>query len=57
MPIIDVDLACSIIIVKRSLSVRNAGVENDLFYMDKTLLLFDDGNAMLTDLNNSIKES
>ena len=57
MPIIDVDQARSIIIVKRSLSVGYAGVDNDLFYMDKTMMLFGDGKAMMTDLNNSIKES
>ncbi len=57
MPIIDADLARTVVIVKRSLSVGYAGVDNDLFYMDKTMMLFGDGKAMMTSLNNSIKES
>jgi len=57
MPILDVDLARTIVIVKRSLSVGYAGVDNDLFYMDKTMMLFGDGKKMMTDLNNAIKES
>ena len=56
MPIIDVDQARTVVIIKRSLSVGYAGVDNDLFYEDKTMMLFGDGKAMMTDLNNAIKD-
>ncbi|RZD39187.1 MAG: NAD synthetase [Methanobacteriota archaeon] len=47
MPIIDVDQART---------VGYAGVDNDLFYEDKTMMLFGDGKAMMTELNSAIKE-
>ena len=56
MPIIDADAARTVVIIKRSLSVGYAGVDNDLFYMDKTMMLFGDGKAMKTGLTNAIKE-
>ncbi len=42
MPILEVSKAAHVLIVKRSLSVGYAGIDNDLFYMDKTMMIFDD---------------
>ena len=56
MPIIDVDKASTVVIIKRSLSVGYAGVDNDLFFMDKTMMLFGDGKKMMNELNAAVKE-
>ena len=56
MPIMDCDKARSVVFIKRSLSVGYAGVDNDLFYEDKTMMLFGDGKEMMTQLNAAIKE-
>ena len=56
MPIIDADKARVVVMVKRSLSVGYAGVDNDLFYEDKTMMLFGDGKKMMTELVSSMKE-
>ena len=56
MPIIDADKARVVVIIKRSLSVGYAGVDNDLFFEDKTMMLFGDGKKMMNELNAAIKE-
>jgi NAD(P) transhydrogenase subunit beta len=50
MPILDVDAAASIIVVKRSMRSGFAGVDNELFYMDKTQMLFGDAKAVIGDV-------
>lgn len=47
MPIIDVDKARTVMVVKRSLGSGFAGVDNELYYMDKTLMLFGDAKAFV----------
>ena len=56
MPILNVDKARVVVMIKRSLSVGYAGVDNDLFYMDKTMMLFGDGKKMMNELNSALKD-
>ena len=56
MPIIDADKARTVVIIKRSLSVGYAGIDNDLFYEDKTMMLIGDGKKMMNELNSAIKD-
>jgi NAD(P) transhydrogenase subunit beta len=51
MPILDVDKARTVIVIKRSLNTGFAGIENELYYMDNTLMLFGDAKSVLTHLN------
>jgi NAD(P) transhydrogenase subunit beta len=56
MPILNVDEAESIIIIKRSLSPGFAGVDNDLFYEDKTMMVFGDAKEMLLKIVGNLKK-
>jgi NAD(P) transhydrogenase subunit beta len=56
MPIIDVDKARTVVVMKRSLSPGFAGIPNPLFAEDHTLMLFGDGKASVLDLISEIKE-
>ncbi len=47
MPILDVDKARTVMVIKRGMSPGFAGIDNELYYMDKTLMLFGDARAVV----------
>jgi NAD(P) transhydrogenase subunit beta len=55
MPILDVDKAKSVIVMKRGMSAGFAGIENELFYGSRTSMLFGDAKKSLTELVTEVK--
>jgi NAD(P) transhydrogenase subunit beta len=56
MPIIDVDKAHTVIVIKRSLSPGFAGIPNPLFAADNTLMFFGDGKKAVLEMIAAVKE-
>jgi NAD(P) transhydrogenase subunit beta len=56
MPIIEVDRAASVVVVKRSLSPGFAGIDNPLFYDPKTSMLFADAKQALEQVAGALKD-
>jgi NAD(P) transhydrogenase subunit beta len=55
MPILEVEDAANVIVMKRSMKSGYAGIENELFYAPKTRMLFGDAKKMMTELVNEMK--
>ena len=56
MPILDVDKARTVVVIKRSLSPGFAGIPNPLFALPNTLMLFGDGREAVVEINRSLAE-
>ncbi len=56
MPILEVDRAKHAIVIKRSMNTGFAGVDNDLFYEDKTMMLFGSARDVVAQLVSEVKQ-
>ena len=57
MPVFDVDKAKTIFFIKRSMGGQGyAGVDNDVFYMDQTMMLLADAKKMVEDINKALAD-
>jgi len=56
MPIIDVDRARTVVVIKRSLSPGFAGIANPLFIADNAVMLFGDGKAAVDEITRSLSD-
>ena len=56
MPILDVDHAATVVVIKRSLSPGYAGIKNPLFELDNTLMVFADAKEALEGMVREVKE-
>src|SRR5581483_631780 len=50
MPILDVDKAHTVMVIKRSMNPGFAGIDNELYYQDKTLMLFGDAKGFVGEI-------
>jgi NAD(P) transhydrogenase subunit beta len=55
MPILEVENAKHVVVNKRSMNAGYAGIQNELFFRDKTSMLFGDAKKVLTELVNELK--
>jgi NAD(P) transhydrogenase subunit beta len=57
MPILNVDQAQTVMVIKRSMNPGFAGIENELYYNEKCMMLFGDGKSMLNELVSEVSRA
>jgi NAD(P) transhydrogenase subunit beta len=57
MPIFDADKSRTVMVCKRSMSAGYAGIENELFYLPNTVMLFGDAKATVAAINSQLKSA
>ena len=55
MPIIDTDKARTVMVIKRSMNPGFAGIDNELYYLDRTLMLFGDAKTFVTEVVKEVQ--
>ena len=56
MPILDVDRAKHVFVVKRGMSTGFAGIQNPLFFLDNTMMIFGDAKKVMIQLAESVRD-
>ncbi len=56
MPILEVDKAKNIIVVKRSMNPGFAGIENELYYNEKTMMVFGDARTVVGNIAKELTD-
>ncbi len=57
MPILEVEQAKSVVVLKRSMSTGYAGIQNQLFFGERTRMLFGDAKASLNKLKEEVDQA
>jgi NAD(P) transhydrogenase subunit beta len=55
MPVFNVELARSVIVLKRSMNTGFSGVDNELFYLPNTMMVLGDAKKTIQSLSNEVK--